>query len=264
MPYGKPPGNTECFAHKFQLVVEGAVNNDPSAQEMLQKSRSIVGHYHKSTAATARLKKIQTQLGMTPPKNVVQMVDTRWNSEFHMLERLVELKNAISSEMATSQHLISNLNNEEWDLADGYIEALKPIDVITNNIMSADLYPTTSMVIPVLNEIETRLSKIVTSFSGRKSNKSVKTTSFAKNLLHHLKTKFVQYKDDNIYQISTALDPRFKCVLLERSLIEKNLSALPNRPIFIDNQLQVKIRHQLYHKVICGLLLILQQLKCNR
>lgn len=223
-----PFKHRQCFAHKLQLVVKGAVNLDTSAQDMLQKSRSIVGHYHKSTAATARLKKIQVQLGMTPPKCVIQMVDTRWNSEFYMLERLVELKKAISSELATSQHCIENLNNEEWDLAEGYLEALKPIEIITN-IMSASKYPTTSMIIPVLNEIETNLNKIVSSFSNRMSNKSLKTTSFAKNLLNQLKTKFIQYKDDNINQISTALDPRFKCVLFERNLIEKNLINLASQ-----------------------------------
>lgn len=143
----------ECFSHKLQLVVEGAVNGDTSAQEMLR--RSIVGHYYKSKATTARLKNIQ----INRPKTIIQMVDTRWNSESHMLDRLVQLKTAILTELATSPYQVCYMSNDEWDLADGYLEALKSIEIITN-VMSADAYPTTSIVILVLNEIETNLNFI--------------------------------------------------------------------------------------------------------
>ncbi|XP_054272962.1 E3 SUMO-protein ligase ZBED1-like [Macrosteles quadrilineatus] len=214
----------ECFAHKLQLVVESAVNSDTAAQEMLQKSRSIVGHYHKSNAATSRFKKIQQQLSMNP-KHVIQMVDTRWNSEFLMLERLVELKIAINTELATSHHSISILSQDEWGLAEAYIESLKPIEVITR-IMSADKYPTSSMIIPVLHEIETKLTNIIASGPSNKSNSTRKSVSFAKNLLNSLKTRFPLYKDNSINQICTALDPRFKCVLLEKNLIVKKLEQL--------------------------------------
>lgn len=162
----------ECFAHKLQLVVEGAVNSDTSAQEMLR--RSIVSHYYKSKAATARLKNIQ----INRPKTIIQMVDTRWNSESHMLDRLVQLKTAILTELATSPYQVCNMSNDEWDLADGYLEALKSIEIITN-VMSADAYPTTSIVILVLNEIETNLNDI-TSLTKNNANKALKITLFCK------------------------------------------------------------------------------------
>lgn len=222
-----PWKHRECFAHKLQLVVEGAINQDESAQEMLQKCRKIVGHYHKSMAATTRMKKIQSQMGVSNPKNVVQMVDTRWNSEFLMLERLLELKSPISTELATSQHAIVPLTNEEWDLAEGYINALKPIEQQTN-IMSADTYPTTSMIIPVLNEIENNLNNMINT-KDQSTNSALKKKSFAKNLLQHLRTRFALYKEETLNQIATALDPRFKCVLLESNLIEKKLAHLADK-----------------------------------
>lgn len=219
-----PWEHRECFAHKLQLVVESAVVQDEPAKEMLKKSRSIVGHYHKSTAATARLKKIQEQMGLMPPKCVIQMVDTRWNSEYYMLERLLVLKRAVNAELATSDHNISTLTSQEWELAEGYLQSLKPFEVATR-IMSGDIYPTVSMVIPVLNEIETNLNGLITRY-GKNKGVDGKCAQFAKNLLLFTKSKFPVYRDDKIAQIATALDPRFKCILLERHLIEKKLIAL--------------------------------------
>lgn len=99
-----PFTHIQCFAHKLQLCIESGLKDD-TIQATLKNARTLVGHHHNSTAATACMKEEQLKQGQQNPKNIVQMNDTLWNSEYFMLQLLTELKKAIISELANSNNL---------------------------------------------------------------------------------------------------------------------------------------------------------------
>ncbi|KAL3207727.1 hypothetical protein MRX96_039545 [Rhipicephalus microplus] len=100
-----------CFAHTLQLCINDAKREVASFSQLCAKCRSIVGRYKRS--ARARLMDIQKDVHMAQHE-VIQDVPTRWNSEYAMMERLVELRAPISVELCNSD--VDNLSSREWKL----------------------------------------------------------------------------------------------------------------------------------------------------
>ncbi|KAH8038695.1 hypothetical protein HPB51_002839 [Rhipicephalus microplus] len=115
-----------CFAHTLQLAIYDAISNTPSIDRLCKKARHIVGHYKHSSSAQKRLDEYQKKMGKDPLR-LVQDVDTRWNSQYLMLSRLLDLKEAVSVELATSSSSIDGLCSAEWKEALEYLDALKPL-----------------------------------------------------------------------------------------------------------------------------------------
>ncbi|KAL3184387.1 hypothetical protein MRX96_031938 [Rhipicephalus microplus] len=141
-----------CFAHTLQLAIHDAISNTPSIDRLCKKARHIVGHYKHSSSAQKRLDEYQKKMGKDPLR-LVQDVDTRWNSQYLMLSRLLDLKEAVSVELATSNCSIDGLCSAEWKEALEYLDALKPLYDATV-ITSADKYPSLSTQIPIIFEWE--------------------------------------------------------------------------------------------------------------
>ena len=64
-------------------------------QKLLAKCHHLVGHLSIQLWQQNGLDEKQKALGYRPTRHVVQEVATRWNSTFHMLQRLVLLKQPI-------------------------------------------------------------------------------------------------------------------------------------------------------------------------
>lgn len=116
----------QCLGHTFQLAVRDAKEETPAVSLLCKKARAIVGHYKHSAQATRRLKDCQKRMEL-PDVSLVQDVETRWNSEHAMLSRLVDLKDAVSLEMATSETSVSCLSPSEWNVAASLVQVLQPI-----------------------------------------------------------------------------------------------------------------------------------------
>ena len=64
--------------------------------ELTAKARKLVGHYKHSNVALQCLVRIQEQLGLSP-KRLIQDEPTKWNTTYYMLQRLVELRVAMTA-----------------------------------------------------------------------------------------------------------------------------------------------------------------------
>ncbi|XP_060879313.1 zinc finger BED domain-containing protein 4-like [Metopolophium dirhodum] len=82
-----------CAAHTLQLAIQDALKEN-NIESLLKKFRPIVTHYNHSNKSWERLQQIQVRLNL-PNHKLIQMVETRWNSVFLMLERIIEQKEAI-------------------------------------------------------------------------------------------------------------------------------------------------------------------------
>lgn len=91
-----------CFAHTLQLCIGDAKKSCKNFKILVKKCRSIVGYFARYSVARAKLKRIQKLLNPNSrPLLLIQDVDTRWNSEFAMFERLLKLRRPLSKLLKT-------------------------------------------------------------------------------------------------------------------------------------------------------------------
>ncbi|KAK3866824.1 hypothetical protein Pcinc_027668 [Petrolisthes cinctipes] len=137
-----------CLAHTLSLVVKDALNGTSGLNEIVKKCSSICSFFHHSSKSSDKLKEIQRQLGL-PEHKLIQSVDTRWNTTFYMLERLVEQQTAITTVLCLLGKKNSLcLNETELQIIKNCLLSLKPFEEVTREI-SAEKYVSVSKVIPL-------------------------------------------------------------------------------------------------------------------
>ncbi|XP_063234924.1 E3 SUMO-protein ligase ZBED1-like [Bacillus rossius redtenbacheri] len=213
---GKPVEHLFCVAHTLQLAIDNAVTQ-VGMGKILKKCRSIVGHYKQSSKASERLHSLQSKLGL-PEHSLCQMVETRWDSVYIMLERLQEQKESISADLPNT--VKDSLTTQEWRLIEGYVTILKPLFLATKELCREDS-PTISIVRPLLFSIEGYLKNYLSLHSGEYGS----GVTLARELSKSLATRFQCIKEVQTYLLASVLDPRFKCVVSEshEQLLAKKL-----------------------------------------
>ncbi|XP_071640285.1 zinc finger BED domain-containing protein 4-like [Temnothorax longispinosus] len=198
-----------CYNHTLQLAISDT-RKKIDLNAVIEKVSSMVARYNRSKTSRESLQFFQEEHKL-PLHDLIQMVSTRWDSEFLMLERFVEQKAAITSEQCKAG--VNSLTAQEWKLAEGYVEVLRPVANFTAEMGSCKK-PTLSMVLPVLFEIKSTLEDFI------KKSKKGTGIMFAKTLLANIKLRFpdIQYFESKLYQIAMLLDPRFKDVLVSDNL----------------------------------------------
>lgn len=187
-----------CFAHTLQLCINDAKREVASFSQLCVKCRSIVGRYKRSMRARARLMDIQKDMHMAQHE-VIQDVPTRWNNEYAMMERLVELHAPISVELCHSD--VDNLSSREWKLMAAAMKVLQPLDQAMTELC-ADCYPTLSQLIPLMHYTQVVLHEHV--------SEGEEVASFARSLLRSLATRFPGLKMVNVPANAMLVDPRYK------------------------------------------------------
>ena len=139
-------------AHWLQNAVKTAVEKQ-SIQKLLGKCRHLVGHFKHSALATDALRKRQKALGFKKPLHVIQEVATRCNSTFHMVQRLVVLKQPIRLYLEDTMDEIDrksyDLTDSQWSIAKGLLSLLEAVDQVTVTL-SGEKYSTLSWCLPLL------------------------------------------------------------------------------------------------------------------
>jgi hypothetical protein len=84
-----------CVVHNIQLCITSAKKASPDMNSLATKASSVVSKFNRSTSLQETLAKMQEDLGMSPVKKLVQDVDTRWDSEYKQMSRIIELQPAL-------------------------------------------------------------------------------------------------------------------------------------------------------------------------
>ena len=81
-----------------------------------------MGHFKHSALATNGLEEKQKALGFKQPLHLIQEVATRWNSTFHMLQRLALLKQPIrlylEDSMSERERASFDLTDVQWTMVE--------------------------------------------------------------------------------------------------------------------------------------------------
>ena len=191
-----------CFGHTIQLVPSIEIKEIPGVQKLISEVKQIIYFIKKSANAADALRRLQLAQGENEGTclKLLQDVDTRWNLEFFMLERLLDSAPLISSALLFVPNAPSMLSREKVDALKEIVEILRPIEQVTRELSSQD-YASCSVVIPMVNCV----MKILDSIN------LINPIAFHLqiNLINQMVNRFSKVEENNLYAKATILDPRF-------------------------------------------------------
>ncbi|XP_065642244.1 zinc finger BED domain-containing protein 4-like [Hydra vulgaris] len=198
---GLEKNSLSCVIHTLQLcITDKLFKQQTIVNDLIAKSRKIVTHFHHSSSFMDMQHEIQQQLKL-PQHSLIQDVVTRWNSTFYMLERLVEQKTSLTLFFIRNQKCnASNLNEDQWLLAETLILVLKHFEVPT--LEMSENRASVSQIIPFIVSMESYLAY------ASKNAGEIKT--IIEELKKDFMSRFSSYKYNKNLNMSTVLDPRFK------------------------------------------------------
>ncbi|XP_047103747.1 E3 SUMO-protein ligase ZBED1-like, partial [Schistocerca piceifrons] len=203
-----------CYAHTLNLVVQDALKN---VQEVHQKVKTIVGFFKRSSSATERLLTCQQNSGKVNIKKLIQDLPTRWNSTLFMLERIVELSEAVKITVALCNRPtdLPSLSNDEWEICSELCSILKPFEQVSRQL-SAEDYPTGSLVIVLTRGLLAVCDEIAKMQLHEVSRKVVLV------LKEGLTNRFSNLEQSKSIALATLLDPRFKLLAFQNQAAADN------------------------------------------
>lgn len=196
-----------CFAHTIQLCLNDALSKFPQFDPVFEKAKKITNHFRHSRIQTKKLSDMETQFGMQQLK-LKQECPTRWNSKFHMIQRLLAVKAPLSAVLINDTK-VANLTPAEWKTAENLVAVLAKLENVTA-LMSGSKYPTVSMVIPTLNELKQSLWRPVVDGAEQC------IVELCHALVDSIDHRCPNYERSQLYAPATLLDPHYKdCAFLD-------------------------------------------------
>ena len=192
--------NIPCLAHTLQLVIDDGVLAQPCVVNLLAAGRRLVGHFKRSNVNLHALSHIQERLGLKKHR-LIQDEPTRWNTSYYMLERLTEQRQAICAAEVECK-INSELNNQQWQLAEKVVKVLKPFEEATVAVSSEG--SSAALTIPVVNSLIHFLNNTAD------DEDDVGVRIMKRKMLLSFNTRFASMEANKLYALPTLLDPRFK------------------------------------------------------
>lgn len=208
-----------CYAHSLNLIVQDALKIT-SISNLIDKIKSIVGHFKRSSNASRELDKYQINSG-TVPKKLIQHIPTRWNSTYFMLCRFIELENAIKATLAILDTYLSTLSPDEWIMCKELSVVLKPFEEVTKTV-SGENYMSASLIIILTNGLQSVTERT----STNNFNINIKQVIF--ELKNGLTKIFSNLEQSNTLTVCTFLDPRFKHYPLNDNIASETKTKVIN------------------------------------
>ncbi|CAG8748420.1 4516_t:CDS:1, partial [Ambispora leptoticha] len=202
--------NVKCAGHILQLSVNLGLKE---IDKLISKCKSLISILSKEKKRK-QLREAQLQItpGLKKPLDVIKDVDTRWNSTFYSIERLVYLKPAIIQLYSTlNNHTVREIrrgaemmssflpSDDEFELLNELIIILSPFDEATQ-FLSGSKYPTLGFMTPMLEELTRRLRQ----FTGQ----IYKAILVKDTILNNLVERWGDPSEIGL--CCSFLDPRFK------------------------------------------------------
>lgn len=137
-----------CAAHTLNLTVMDSMNKIKEVEVLLNKCRNIVARFKRSTVAMDILKAEQINR-QQPVLKILQDVSTRWNSQYYMLQRILEIKDSLLIAITKLDDPPEFLTQDENKLIQDLCNCLEPFENATQQL-SGELYVTSSLIIPLI------------------------------------------------------------------------------------------------------------------
>ncbi|KAG0713635.1 hypothetical protein GWK47_015771 [Chionoecetes opilio] len=130
-----------------QQMLKGRTDRSEKKLVELHRARAqvkqIVTYFRRSISSSDALRAAQRQKGVLVPLELIQAVQTRWNSTFYSLQRFADLGRSVTQGLAPKDHRTAPpmLTSEELAVANYLGAVLGPFDKATKEISATVLDP---------------------------------------------------------------------------------------------------------------------------
>uniref|UniRef100_A0A1B6E804 HAT C-terminal dimerisation domain-containing protein n=1 Tax=Clastoptera arizonana TaxID=38151 RepID=A0A1B6E804_9HEMI len=196
-----------CLVYTLQEVCLDAVFEQHDVANILHKCRSLLGLINKHSNAYAALR-FQEQLLQIDDTSLNADYPKVWISTYTMLEQLLARRSVIGSILENIDSSLYDkdyihITDSEWLIIEDVINVLEPFKV-TIMTLSEERYPLISLLKPLLWQLVSSHLKVSDIDSSH-------SRIFKNDLSRLLTNRYNQEATiNNILQIATTLDPRFK------------------------------------------------------
>lgn len=189
---------------------------DDRIQRAVGVCKRIVSAFSYSWKKRRDLAIVQNDLGL--PKHVLTTeMPTRWGSRQMMIKRVLEQERAFSQVLKAdkkSRHLV--LSWQDVDVLEAVNKVLSPLQDFTD-ALSGEQYVSVSYLKPVLSLFNTSI------LAEEKSDTQL-TKDVKRNILAYLNEKYSDQVTDDLLDIASLLDPRFRTNYMDKEKVERVLS----------------------------------------
>ena len=216
--------NIRCAIHTLHLAILKAIDNN--CNNIIEKSHKIINFIKRSTKTQQKLKYIMIDQLQKDYYTLKLSNQTRWNSIYFMIERLIQTKLGLIILFET-EHEELKFKNEEWDELNDLYNILK-LCYTTSLQWESEKKGTLSLVIPMIFYLIQTIQTI--------SIKTENVKNFIITLIYQLqKRKNTLLKNNKqLYFASSFLDIKFKNLeFLSNFLILINICFLKTLKMFL-------------------------------
>jgi len=192
--------SVSCFSHTLQLCVKTSLTSQRAVIDAITTCRKVATHFSHSVLAKEKLEVNQQSIPDQACHAIIQDVQTRWNSTFYMLDRLLEQKKPLILYAADNNIVLPNAH--QWSLLERVLAILTPIECATRDVSGEK--SSASDVIPMVVAIKRALQN-VTDDSGVQTTKA--------ELVRDISARFRDVAKEPMYAVATLVDPRYRAKL---------------------------------------------------
>ena len=199
-----------CFGHNLHLAVVNSIKDESRVQRCLGLCRKLVSAFSHSWKKKRDLTKAQNDLGV-PQHSLVTDCPTRWGSLIKMIDRILEQEACIRQVLVVDRknaHLIPTW--QDLEVLESMKAALGQLDDFTD-MLSGEQKVTVSSIKPVLHVLKSKVLKVCEGDANL-------TNSLKQRVLDYLLNKYDDNDVDELLNVCTYLDPRFKGVYIENEV----------------------------------------------
>ncbi|XP_036940317.1 E3 SUMO-protein ligase ZBED1-like [Acanthopagrus latus] len=191
----------QCFGHRLHLAIENAMK-DPRIDRAVGICKKLVSSFSYSWRRKKELARAQKELKL-PEHGLKTECPTRWGSRQAMIERVLEQHKAISQVLSSdrkSRHLLPSWQDTE--ILEAIYKSLHPLTEFTD-ALSSEKYVSVSFVKPVLHLFTSSILKV-------NDDDPELTNTIKTKILTYLEEKYKDPETQDLLNLASALDPRFK------------------------------------------------------
>ena len=189
-----------CFGHTINLCVKAGLKQQ-QIQVALARCSRLVKFFRKSTVAANLLTKKQAALE-SPVHKLVKDVETRWNSTYDMVQRIIEQQGPVCATLVELKRLYLLPKEEDFTLLEQLVNVLKPFRDVTIQVQG-EQYVTISIIRPLLHHLTENVLQL------QETDSSV-IKNMKRDMVSNLGSRYQSLSISNLLDCACFLDPRFK------------------------------------------------------
>ncbi|XP_077091534.1 E3 SUMO-protein ligase ZBED1-like [Siphateles boraxobius] len=201
----------QCFGHRLHNAIENGVK-DPRIDRAIGVCKKAVSAFSYSWKKRRDMTEVQAELGL-PQHLLISESPTRWGSRQKMIERFLEQEKAITRVLGAdkkTRHLVPTW--QDLEVLEATNKAVKPLQDFTD-ALSGESYVSVSCIKPVLHLFKTSL--LLPDEEDLELTKTIKA-----NIMRYLESKYSDLEKEELLDMATLLDPRFRTTYIDASKLE--------------------------------------------